>query len=72
MGAMHVRQFCEIYGISRSLVYKLLGQGKLQAVKAGKAILITRESAEAWFKSLPAAQIKMASGSIVAECTRCS
>lgn len=60
MGAMHVRQFCEVYGISRSLTYKLLGQDRLKAVKVGKAMLITRESAEAWFKSLPPAQIRAA------------
>lgn len=41
-------------GISERTVYALIAAGKLQAVKLGRATLITVEAETAWLASLPA------------------
>ncbi len=44
-------------GLPRTTIYELLGQGKLQARKAGRRTLILAESVQAYLESLPAATI---------------
>ena len=47
--------FLSRYGISKSAAYRELKSGRLQAVKRGRATIITAEAATAWLNSLPAA-----------------
>jgi hypothetical protein len=48
-----VPEFCLQHRISRSLLYKLLQEGKgPRIMKAGKRTLITNEAAEAWRRRL--------------------
>jgi excisionase family DNA binding protein len=44
---------CARYGIGRTLLYELLGSGKIEAVKLGKRTLILAESVERYMESLP-------------------
>lgn len=47
--AQDVNTFCETYGISRSMFYKLQRQGKgPRLLKIGKRTLVTIEAAEQW------------------------
>ena len=47
-----IPEFCAQHGISRSLLYKLLQQGKgPRIIKVGKRTLITNEAAEEWRRS---------------------
>lgn len=46
---MSVADFCDRYGVKKTLTYKLLNQGEIVAVKIGRRTLITRESAEAFY-----------------------
>ena len=48
-----VGQFCEIYGICRSLAYVEIREGRLKARKAGRRTIIGDEDAEDWFSKLP-------------------
>jgi hypothetical protein len=54
IGALTVKNFCREYDLGATSAYNLIAAGKLHARKAGKRTLISRESAEAWFNSLPA------------------
>ena len=56
-----IKAVCEARGISRAYVYILLGAGKLQAVKDGKRTIVTGESFDRYFGSLPAAAFKQQS-----------
>ncbi len=47
-----VLQFCERYSVSKGMTFKLIREGKLARVKAGRRTLIPVESAEAWWASL--------------------
>ncbi|QIB35816.1 helix-turn-helix domain-containing protein [Ancylobacter pratisalsi] len=47
-------------GISERTVYSLIAAGALQAVKLGRATLITVEAETAWLESLPARNGKVA------------
>jgi excisionase family DNA binding protein len=49
---------CECLDLSDTSVYRLIGQGKLKAVKAGIKTLITVQSIKAYVASLPQANIK--------------
>ncbi len=51
--ARTVKDFCRAYGISRRQVYRLIDDGKLEAVKVGSATRIIEESARRWFENLP-------------------
>jgi hypothetical protein len=53
-GALKVADFCRTYAVCRSVAYQLISAGQLDARKAGRSTLITRDSAERWFESLPA------------------
>ena len=47
-----VPEFCALHRISRSLLYRLLKNGRgPRVMKAGKRTLITREAAEEWTRS---------------------
>ena len=48
----------EYLGLSEATIYRLLGLGKLQAVKAGSRTLVTMQSAQEYAASLPPAKIK--------------
>jgi Helix-turn-helix domain len=44
--------FCERYRVSRSLAYRLMGGGAIQAVKIGRLTRIRCEDAERWAANL--------------------
>ena len=52
-GAFTINNFCEHYGIGRTLTYELLAEGKITAKKVGSRTLIERSVAERWFASQP-------------------
>lgn len=47
-----IREFCQLYGRSRSRTYELLRSGDLPGVKEGRSTLIPLDAAEAWARSL--------------------
>ncbi|WP_296707186.1 helix-turn-helix domain-containing protein [Rhodoblastus sp.] len=49
--ALHVNEFCEAYGVSRSTAYRLIAEGKLETVKIGNRRLVPVDSAEALLES---------------------
>jgi hypothetical protein len=49
---------CEFLAVSPAEMYRLLGLGKIEAVKAGKRTLLSVPSLKAHAASLPAAKIK--------------
>jgi hypothetical protein len=51
--ALSIKDFCQSYGVGRSLTYQLIGAGILEAKKQGAKTLIDRASAERWYRSLP-------------------
>jgi excisionase family DNA binding protein len=51
---LSIAAFAQRYGVSRALTYKLIGEGKLLAVKIGGKTVIDFASAEAWADNLPA------------------
>ncbi len=52
--ADNIPQACERLGISKTLIYKEIGAGRLKAVKAGRRTLITRDAQQSWLASLAA------------------
>ena len=54
--AFTIRQFCDAYGVGRSLVYEELKAGRLRARKAGGRTLVLVEDANAWAQNLPEAR----------------
>jgi excisionase family DNA binding protein len=56
----YVSQTCQRYNIARSYLYRLIGEGKIEAVKDGNRTKIIVASADAHFASLPKAKIKAA------------
>lgn len=53
--AMSIAEFCRDYGTGRTTAYQEIKAGRLRAVKCGKRTLVTLDDAEAWLRSLPAA-----------------
>lgn len=45
--AYRVQEFCALYGLSRSTVYKMIQAGTLRTVRIGGRRLIPKESGEA-------------------------
>lgn len=43
-----------VFGMSRSYIYKIAGQGKIELVKMGRFTMIKTESMMAYINSLPA------------------
>ena len=54
-----VQQCCHRNDISRSELYRLLGDGKIEAIKDGRRLKLIVDSADAYFASLPRAKIKI-------------
>jgi hypothetical protein len=52
-GAFTVDQFCQCYGIGRTVAYEEINSGRLEARKRGTKTLIARSAARQWFSSLP-------------------
>jgi hypothetical protein len=53
-----IETWCAISGLSRRVVYELLGTGELRAVKRGKSILVDVEAGLRYLHNLPAAVIR--------------
>jgi excisionase family DNA binding protein len=53
-----IKRWCEISGLGRSVVYQMLGDGRLRAVKAGNRTLICVQAGLAYLNSLPTATIR--------------
>jgi hypothetical protein len=51
---LSIKAFSDRYSVSRALTYRLIGEGKLSAVKIGGKSAIEFDSAEAWADQLPA------------------
>jgi hypothetical protein len=51
--ALSIKDFCQTYGVGRSVTYQLIGAGTLKAKKQGAKTLIDCASAERWYRSLP-------------------
>ena len=54
-------------GISRSELYRLLGEGKLRGYKAGSRTLLDWSSVEAYVSSLPAATFRRSRAAVITE-----
>ena len=52
LGAMTVREFCERYRIGHTLVYEMIKDGRLRAVKCGGRTLLLVKDVKAWEQSL--------------------
>jgi excisionase family DNA binding protein len=55
-----IPEFCREYSVSRSLAYRLLGDGDLRAVKVGRLTRVTRAAADAWLRQLESFKPKQA------------
>lgn len=51
--AMSVVEFCNRYGIGRTMAYAEIKTKRLRARKAGKRTIITEDDAEDWLRHLP-------------------
>jgi excisionase family DNA binding protein len=49
---------CRFSGLSRSEIYRCLGDGRLQAVKSGSRTLILMDTVRAYLASLPRATFR--------------
>ena len=49
-----IPQFCKATNICRTIVYRLINEGRLKAVKVGKKTLIPQSALEEFVASLPA------------------
>jgi excisionase family DNA binding protein len=52
---------CRRHGCSRTLLYKLMSEKKIRAVKLGRRLLVDVASADSFFASLPQAEINVPS-----------
>lgn len=53
VSAYTIKQFCEEFGIGRSLAYAEIAAGRLRSRKVGKRTLVMRSDVERWAESLP-------------------
>jgi hypothetical protein len=51
--ALTIRHFCDSYSIGRTLCNELMKAGVLETRHIGRRVLITADSAERWWQSLP-------------------
>jgi len=51
-----IPEFCREYSVSRSLLYRMLRDERIRAVKVGRLTRIRRGDAEAWARGLIAYQ----------------
>jgi hypothetical protein len=54
--AYSIDQFCEAYGIGRSLCYEEISAGRLRVKKVGRRTIVAAADAQAWLDSLPSGQ----------------
>ena len=52
---LSVAEFCNCYGIGKTMAYAEMAAGRLQSLKRGKRRLIPVDGAEAWAKPAPIA-----------------
>lgn len=52
--AMSILEFCQDYGVGRTMAYAEIRAKRLRARKAGKRTIVTRDDAEDWLRGLPA------------------
>ena len=52
--ALTIKDFCAAFAIGRSLAYREIAAGRLNAKKVGKRTLILKADADAWASALPA------------------
>lgn len=50
-----IKQFCDLYQVSRATAYRLKGSGAVPHVHIGRAVRIRREDADKWYHSLGSA-----------------
>ena len=53
-----IKRWCEISGLGRSVIYQMLGDGRLRAIKAGNRTLIDVHAGLAYLNTLPTATIR--------------
>ncbi|BCH33020.1 hypothetical protein MesoLjLc_49500 [Mesorhizobium sp. L-8-10] len=51
--AYSIDEFCEAYGVGRTLAYEEVAAGRLLTRKAGRRTLIRAVDAQAWLDGLP-------------------
>ena len=56
--AISIADACTYIGCGRSLLYELIGNQQIRAVKLGRRTLVSVASLHAYVASLPSAQIK--------------
>lgn len=52
LGALTVREFCQRYRLGHTLVYEMIKDGRLRAVKCGERTLLLAKDVKAWEQSL--------------------
>lgn len=56
--AYGIAEACRVSGLGRTLIYRLIAQGKIEARACGGRTLIPADSLRSFLASLPAAQIR--------------
>ena len=51
--AMSIAEFCERYGVGRTLAYSEISDGRLRARKCRRRTLIAEADAQYWLQQLP-------------------
>lgn len=51
--ARTVKEVCRVYGVGKTTIYDLLGDGTLHGIKFGKRTLVLEQSVRTWFDNLP-------------------
>lgn len=51
--AYTIAEFCEAFGVGKSLMFEEIAAGKLRTKKAGRRTLILAKDAIAWVEALP-------------------
>lgn len=51
--AFSVEEFCSVFGVGRTTVYKEMAAGRLLTRKVGRRTLIRAVDAQAWLDNLP-------------------
>jgi hypothetical protein len=51
--AYSIKDFGAAYGLGRSSVYRIIAEGQLRVVKAGRRTIILKVDADAWAAALP-------------------
>jgi excisionase family DNA binding protein len=52
--AYRIAEVCKMTGMGSTYVYNEIAEGRLKAVKAGRATLVTAQAVQDWMRSLPA------------------